>query len=77
LTFRGTDADFALDGEATSGFGQLRYYAQMKPLIDKVYDYISSNDDISKLVVSGHSLGGAVLQIFLLSLMGRDLISWV
>ncbi|MDB5553617.1 MAG: Hemolysin-type calcium-binding repeat-containing protein [Rhizobium sp.] len=68
LTFRGTDADGPLaDGEAGTAAGQMRYYQQLKDLIDQVYDYISDpTHDVSKVVVSGHSLGGTVADLFAL-----------
>jgi hypothetical protein len=75
LTFRGTDSDVGLDGEAASGAGQFRYYSQLKPLIDEVEQIASARSfekdgvsyQIDKVVVSGHSLGGAMADIFALS----------
>lgn len=68
LTFRGTDADGPLvDGEAGTAVGQMRYYQQLRDLIDQVYDYVSDpTHDVSKVVVSGHSLGGTVADLFAL-----------
>ncbi|MDH6269504.1 hypothetical protein M2360_004932 [Rhizobium sp. SG_E_25_P2] len=66
LTFRGTDADGPLaDGEAGTGVGQARYYQQLQGLIDQIYDYVSDPDNnITEVVVSGHSLGGTVADLF-------------
>lgn len=68
LTFRGTDADGPLaDGEAGTAAGQMRYYQQLKDLIDQVYDYVGDpTHDVSKVVVSGHSLGGMMADLFTL-----------
>jgi Ca2+-binding RTX toxin-like protein len=68
LTFRGTDADGPLaDGEAGTANGQARYYGQLKALIDQVYDYVGDpKHDISEIVVSGHSLGGTIADMFAL-----------
>ena len=68
LTFRGTDADGpTADGEAGTANGQLRYYEQLKALINQVYDYVSDpGHAISDIVVSGHSLGGTVADMFAL-----------
>jgi Ca2+-binding RTX toxin-like protein len=66
LTFRGTDADGPLaDGEAGTGSGQARYYRQLQGLIDQIYDYVGDPDNrITEIVVSGHSLGGTVADLF-------------
>lgn len=68
LTFRGTDADGPLaDGEAGTANGQMRYYQQLTALIEQVHDYVSdSSNDVSEIVVSGHSLGGTVADMFAL-----------
>jgi Ca2+-binding RTX toxin-like protein len=68
LTFRGTDADGpTADGEAGTANGQARYYGQLKALINEVYQYVSDpSHDISQIVVSGHSLGGTVADMFAL-----------
>ena len=68
LTFRGTDADGpTADGEAGTANGQARYYGQLKALINEVYQYVSDpSHDISEIVVSGHSLGGTVADMFAL-----------
>lgn len=67
LAFRGTDADFGLDGEAATGPGQVRYYRQLEGLIDRVYDFVAkAANGIGEVVVSGHSLGGAMADLFAL-----------
>ena len=68
LTFRGSDADGPrADGEAGTSAGLKRYYGQLRELIDQVYAYASNPDnDVTEVVVSGHSLGGAIADIFAL-----------
>lgn len=68
LTFRGTDADGPLaDGEAGTSAGLKRYYGQLRELIDQVYAYAGDPDhDVTEIVVSGHSLGGAIADMFAL-----------
>jgi Ca2+-binding RTX toxin-like protein len=67
LVFRGTDADLGADGEAGTGPGQVRYYQQLEGLIDRVYDFVSkASNKIGEVVVSGHSLGGAMADLFAL-----------
>ena len=68
LTFRGTDVDGPLaDGEAGTAVGLERYYGQLRELIDQIYDYVSNpENDVTEVVVSGHSLGGAIADIFAL-----------
>jgi hypothetical protein len=65
LVFRGTDADLGKDGEAGTGQGQVRYYQQLKPLIDQALEYVkNAANGIDEVVVSGHSLGGAMADMF-------------
>lgn len=67
LVFRGTDATLGADGEAGTGPGQLRYYGQLTPMIEKVLAYISDPENgVSELVVSGQSLGGSMSDLFTL-----------
>ncbi len=67
LVFRGTDADLGSDGEAGTAQGQVRYYAQLEPLIDAVLAYVSDPaNGITDVVVSGHSLGGSMADMFAL-----------
>jgi Ca2+-binding RTX toxin-like protein len=67
LAFRGTDGlDSAfLGGQAFSGDGQYLHYEAFRPLIEKVLAYAQDpNNGINHIVVSGHSLGGAMADIF-------------
>jgi Ca2+-binding RTX toxin-like protein len=66
LAFRGTDGlDSAfLGGQAFTGDGQYLHYEAFKPLIDAVYNYAETHSEIKHIVVSGHSLGGAMADIF-------------
>ncbi|MGV3548548.1 lipase family protein [Rhizobium sp.] len=68
LTFRGTDVDGPLaDGEAGTAAGLKRYYGQLRELIDQVYAYAGDADNnVTEIVVSGHSLGGAIADMFAL-----------
>lgn len=66
LTFRGTDGEdpAVVDGQAFTGYAVAANYKAFKPLIDAAYDYVASHQEISKVVVSGHSLGGAMADVF-------------
>ncbi|ORE88185.1 calcium-binding protein [Aurantimonas sp. 22II-16-19i] len=66
LVLRGTDADGATaDGEAGTAVGQARYYRQLEALIDQIYDYVSNPANaVTEIVVSGHSLGGSMVDLF-------------
>ena len=67
LVFRGTDADLGSDGEAGTGPGQIRYYGQLEMLIDKVRAYTADTaNGITDVVISGQSLGGAMVDMFAL-----------
>lgn len=70
LTFRGTDEDDGLDaglGQSWTGDGIYNYYEAMRPLIDAALAYANtSSNGIDKLIVSGHSLGGATADLFTL-----------
>jgi len=67
LVFRGTDADLGNDGEAGTGPGQVRYYGQLKPLIDKARAFAEDTaNGITDVVISGHSLGGSMVDMFAL-----------
>lgn len=66
LAFRGTDDyDNAVDGGQTfTGDGAFLHYEAFRPLIEKVYQYLQTHTDIHHIVVSGHSLGGAMADTF-------------
>jgi uncharacterized delta-60 repeat protein len=67
LTFRGTDAldKAASAGQTFTGQGEFNHYQAFKPLINQVLAYAKdSNHGINHVVVSGHSLGGAMADIF-------------
>jgi len=68
LTFRGTDGkDPAVEsGQAFTGAGLASHYRAFKPLINAALDYLKSHDEITDVVVSGHSLGGALTDVFAL-----------
>ncbi len=69
LTFRGTDEfDGAFTGGQTwVGDGAFLHYEAFRPLIDAAYTYASDPSNyIKHIVVSGHSLGGAMADIFTL-----------
>lgn len=66
LSFRGTDAqDPAASGQAWTGNGLFNHYNMHRPLIDAVLGYVKDNkNNIEKVIVSGHSLGGAMADVF-------------
>lgn len=68
LTFRGTDgSDFleSLAGQAWTGDGLYDYYESMRPLIEAALAYANdSANGIEKVLVTGHSLGGATADAF-------------
>lgn len=68
LTFRGTDPKDLVEattGQSWLASGQYDYYESMRPLIDAALAYANdSTNGIKKMVVSGHSLGGATADIF-------------
>ena len=68
MTFRGTDGqDPAVeDGQAFTGSGAASHYKGFKSLIDAAHDYVDTHPEITDIVVSGHSLGGAMVDIFTL-----------
>lgn len=70
LTFRGTDASDMLEaslGQAWTGDGLYDYYESMRPLIEAALAYANdSSNGIEKLLVTGHSLGGATADAFAL-----------
>jgi pimeloyl-ACP methyl ester carboxylesterase len=68
LAFRGTDGkDPALTGQAFTGEGLASHYEAFAPLIDALYDYMVNHPEITEIVVSGHSLGGALVDVFTLT----------
>ncbi len=66
LAFRGTDGeDPAVEsGQAWTGLGLAQQYKAFRPLIEAALDYVASHDEITDVVVSGHSLGGALADVF-------------
>ncbi len=68
ITFRGTDGkDPAVEtGQAFTGYGLAQHYKGFKPLINAALDYLKAHPEITDVVVSGHSLGGAVADVFTL-----------
>jgi murein DD-endopeptidase MepM/ murein hydrolase activator NlpD len=75
LAFRGTDKDdqAVSEGQAWTGNGQFRHYEMFRPLIEAALNYIAANNAVhppgsaerfEKLVVSGHSLGGVMADVF-------------
>jgi hypothetical protein len=67
LTFRGTDGkDPALTGQTFTGEGLASHYEAFAPLIDAAYDYLAAHPEITEVVISGHSLGGALVDVFTL-----------
>jgi hypothetical protein len=72
LAFRGTDGkDPAITGQTFTGKGLASHYEAFAPLIDAAYDYLAAHPEITEFVVSGHSLGGALVDVFTLTDAGR------
>lgn len=69
LTFRGTDGkDPAVEnGQAFTGDGLSSHYKAFRPLINAAYQYLQDHPGITDVVVSGHSLGGALADVFALT----------
>ncbi|WP_262298414.1 hypothetical protein [Microvirga sesbaniae] len=65
LAFRGTDGLNAKDIAAWNRFGIESYYSKFRPLVDALKSYVVKND-IDQVFVTGHSLGGAVAQRFMI-----------
>jgi VCBS repeat-containing protein len=69
LSFRGTDEfdNSVVAGQSWTGNGEYLHYEAFRPLIDALYAYASNPaNQIRHIVVSGHSLGGAMADIFTL-----------
>jgi Ca2+-binding RTX toxin-like protein len=68
LTFRGTDGEdpAVVSGQAFSGVGMAAHYKAFKPLINAAYDYLKNHPEITDVIISGHSLGGAMVDVFTL-----------
>jgi hypothetical protein len=67
LAFRGTDADLGKDGEAGTALGQSRYFGQLIPLIEAALAFAADPANaVTEVVVSGHSLGGSMADLFAL-----------
>ncbi|MDO8972957.1 peptidoglycan DD-metalloendopeptidase family protein [Reyranella sp.] len=69
IAFRGSDGRDALTERQTFSEGGLGgYYDGMQPLIDAVHAYVFasqfSDDKITSVIVSGHSLGGTLVDLF-------------
>ncbi|MCB1431237.1 MAG: hypothetical protein KDK75_02075 [Alphaproteobacteria bacterium] len=68
MTFRGTDGEdpAVITGQAFTGFSVAAHYKGLRPMINAAYDYLQDHPEIAKIVVSGHSLGGAMADVFAL-----------
>ncbi len=68
LSFRGTDGeDPAVEsGQAFTAVGIAAHYQAFESLIDAAHDYLAAHPEITNMVVSGHSLGGAMADVFAL-----------
>jgi Ca2+-binding RTX toxin-like protein len=66
LAFRGTDVDTTGGQDRVEGWGpQMKgFYARFLPLADAVIDFVA-REGIDRVLVTGHSLGGAMAQYFM------------
>ena len=69
LAFRGTDREDPLveDGQTFIGASLAAHYKAFKPLINAAYDFLVAHPEVEKVVVTGHSLGGALVDVFTLA----------
>lgn len=75
LSFRGTDdIANAVQGQAFTKSGLQSYYAGFEALLDAVITYVNkSANGVDQLIVTGHSLGGSMVDAFLME--DRDRVS--
>lgn len=63
VTFRGTDDTFLNGSDVPDWLNPARHYQALKPLTGAVLSYVKTAG-IEKVLISGHSLGGAMAQLF-------------
>uniref|UniRef100_UPI002630E090 peptidoglycan DD-metalloendopeptidase family protein n=1 Tax=uncultured Altererythrobacter sp. TaxID=500840 RepID=UPI002630E090 len=67
LSFRGSDGfDAAYEGQTFTADGLRDYYLWIRPIITAVAEYSQANG-IDTVIVSGHSLGGTIADLFALA----------
>lgn len=68
LSFRGTDGEdpAVVTGQAFVGASLAKHYKAFRPLINGALSYLPAHPEIHRVVVSGHSLGGALVDVFAL-----------
>jgi Lipase (class 3) len=64
IAFRGSDFPYYDDYFYALG-DQKDYYAQFAPFISEIQTYLIAHPSITKLLVTGHSLGGAMAEIYI------------
>ncbi len=66
LSFRGSDGkDAGYEGQTWTSRGSANYYTDLQPLIWEILEYASDPaNNIDQVIVAGHSLGGAMADIF-------------
>ena len=62
VTFRGTDQNYDW---ITDGIGMHQQYAMYGALTEAIESYLSGHSEISKVYVSGHSLGGQMATLYM------------
>src|SRR5438034_10602218 len=69
MSFRGTDPKdpAVLSGQAFICSSLAANYEAFAPMIAAAKDYLAAHPEIERVVVSGHSLGGAMADIFALT----------
>ncbi|MEJ8563141.1 CARDB domain-containing protein [Yoonia sp. GPGPB17] len=66
LSLRGSDGADAATGQTFFGGSAAGYYTNLQPVVDAALQYIVAND-IENFTVSGQSLGGTMVDIFMLT----------
>jgi len=66
LSFRGSDGLDAATGQTFFGSSAAGYYTDLQPIVNAALEYMGAND-IENFIVSGQSLGGAMVDIFMLA----------
>jgi methionine-rich copper-binding protein CopC len=64
IAFRGSDTPY-FDDYFYATLDQKDYYAQFSSFVSSIQTYLSNHPSVTKLLVTGHSLGGAMAEIYI------------